>query len=179
MKKRWILLFTVIFLLAACGNTKGENLPKASETVTVYESEDTFSHNMEGVSLMFDYTIQKVTGKVMESGSTDVEPGNFILEIKGTIKNEFNQIIYYTPDFTIQTPEQTEIEQLSTSVENEQIMVNPQMETTFTVTYIIPKQLYKENSSLNIRIPAAFKEPDSESSGDALGDFANWEIPIK
>lgn len=179
MKKRWILLLMLIFLLASCGNTEGKNLPKASETITVYESEDTFSHNMEGVTLMFDYNIQKVTGKVVESGTTNVEPGNFLLEINGKIKNEFSQIIYYTPDFTIQTLDQTDIEQLSTSVENGQILVNPQMETTFKVVYLIPKQFYGANTSLNLRVPAAFKEPDSESSGDALGDFADWEIPIK
>ena len=44
---------------------------------------------------------------------------------------------------------------------------------------VIPQNVYDENKSLNLKVPAAFKEPESESSGDALGDFANWEIPIK
>lgn len=170
MKKRWMLLIALIFVLAACGKEVEETISEeADETSTVFESEEPLTHNMEGVALKLDYKIQKVSA----------EPGELILEINGTLENEFSQVVYYTPDFTVQTPEQEEIEQLTSSVENEQIMVNPQMETTFNVTYLIPQHIYDENTSLNIRVPAAFKEPESESSGDALGDFANWEIPIK
>ncbi|MEK5079786.1 hypothetical protein MKX73_12740 [Solibacillus sp. FSL W7-1436] len=170
MKKRWMVLIALIFVLAACGKEVEETISEeADETSTVFESEEPLTHNMEGVALKLDYKIQKVSA----------EPGELILEINGTLENEFSQVVYYTPDFTVQTPEQEEIEQLTSSVENEQIMVNPQMETTFNVTYLIPQHIYDENTSLNIRVPAAFKEPESESSGDALGDFANWEIPIK
>ncbi|MGN7476624.1 hypothetical protein ACTHOQ_02120 [Solibacillus silvestris] len=180
MKKRWLVLaFMLIFLLAACGNTDEENLPHASETVAVYESDETFTHNMEGVTLMFDYSIEKVSGKVMESKSTNLQPGDFILEISGTIQNDFDQMIYYTPNFNIVTLQNVKVEQLSSSFENEQILVNPQMETNFSVAYLLPGQLYSENASLNVHVPAAFKEPNSESSGDALGDSANWQIPIK
>ncbi|MER2047515.1 MAG: hypothetical protein ABTA23_04725 [Solibacillus sp.] len=169
MKKRWMLLLILILVLAACGKEEKETLLETDGTSTVYESEESLTHSMEGVTLKLDYTVNKVSA----------EPGELILEIKGTIENEYSQIVYYTPDFTIQTLEQDEIEQLSSSVENEQIMVNPQMETTFNVTYFIPQHIYDENKSLNMRVPAAFKEPESESSGDALGDFATWEIPIK
>ncbi|WP_079525596.1 hypothetical protein [Solibacillus isronensis] len=169
MKKRWMLFFMLILVLAACGKEVEESTSEANETATVYESEESLTHYMEGVTLKLDYKIQKVSA----------EPGELMLEINGNIENEYSQIVYYTPDFTIQTPEQEDIEQLSSSVENEQIMVNPQMETTFKVTYLIPQNVYDENKSLNLKVPAAFKEPKSESSGDALGDFANWEIPIK
>ena len=169
MKKRWMLLLILILVLAACGEEEEETLLETDGTSTVYESEESLTHNMEGVTLKLDYTVNKVSA----------EPGELILEINGNIENEYSQIVYYTPDFTIQTSEQEDIEQLSSSVENEQIMVNPQMETTFKVTYLIPQNVYDENKSLNLKVPAAFKEPESESSGDALGDFANWVIPIK
>ena len=170
MKKKWMSLFMLILVLGACGKEEEEPLSETEETATtVYESEESLTHTMEGVTLKLDYTVQKVSA----------EPGDLILEINGKIENEFSQIVYYTPDFTIQTSEQDEIEQLSSSVENEQILVNPQMETDFTVSYLIPQLTYDENSTLNLQIPAAFKEPDSESSGDALGDSAKWEIPIK
>ena len=169
MKKRWILFFMLILVLAACGKEVVETTSEADETATVYESEEPLTHNMEGVTLKLDYKIQKVSA----------EPGELMLEISGNIKNEYSQIVYYTPEFTIQTPDQEEIEQLSSSVENGQIMVNPQMKTTFHVSYLIPQHIYDENTSLNLLVPAAFKEPESESSGDALGDTANWEIPIK
>ena len=44
--------------------------------------------------------------------------------------------------------------------------------------YLLTKADYEANTELNLRVPAAFKEPGSESSGDALGDFTNWQIPI-
>ncbi|MEK4385265.1 hypothetical protein MKZ25_05600 [Solibacillus sp. FSL W7-1464] len=169
MKKRWMSLLILILVLAACGKEVAETDSATDGSATVFESEESLTHNMEGVALNLDYTLQKVSA----------EPGELILEINGTLENEYSQIVYFTPDFTIQTPEQDEIEQLSSSVENGQIMVNPQMETTFNVTYLIPQHVYDENSSLNLQVPAAYKEPESDSPGDALGDFANWEIPIK
>lgn len=169
MKKRWILMFVFILVLAACGKEVEEAVTETDGSSTVFENDEPLTHHMEGVTLNLDYKIQKVSA----------EPGELILEISGNIKNEYSQIVYYTPEFTIQTPDQEEIEQLSSSVENGQIMVNPQMETTFNVSYLIPQHIYDENTSLNLLVPAAFKEPESESSGDALGDTANWEIPIK
>mgnify|MGYP006393973369 CR=1 FL=1 len=180
LKSVWInVMMMGAFILAACGNTSDKSLSDASETNIVYENDDIISHNLEGVTVSFDYQIQKVTNSEMLSQSTNLQSGDYLLEISGEIQNEFEQIIYYTPHFDIETSEKVKIEQLSSTVVDEQILVNPQMETTFTVVYLIPKEQYNENEFLNLYAPAAFKEANSESSGDALGDSANWQIPIK
>ncbi len=180
LKSVWInVVIMSAFILAACGNTSNENLSDAGETNIVYENDEMISHNLEGVTVSFDYQIQKITNSEMLSQSTNLQSGDYLLEVSGEIYNDFEQMIYYTPHFNIETSEKVKIEQLSSTVGDEQILVNPQMKTNFTVVYLIPKEQYNENAFLNLRVPAAFKEPDSESSGDALGDSVNWEIPIK
>ena len=180
LKSVWfnVMMMSVIFL-AACGNTNDESLTDAGETNIVYENDEVISHNLEGVTVSLDYQIQKVTNSEMLAQSTNLQSGDYLLEVSGEIHNEFEQMVYYTPHFNIETPDNVKIEQLSSTVGDEQILVNPQMKTNFTVVYLIPEEQYNKNESLNLQAPAVFKEPDSESSGDALGDSSNWEIPIK
>lgn len=177
--KNFLILCLLTVVLAACGSATNEALPKDSETVSVYRNDHTLTHSMEGVKLALDYEVKKITGKVVASGSTTLEPGVFMIELTGTLYNQFEQVVYYTPSFNLQTSEGTLLEQLSTTEEQEQLDVAPGTQKTFTTVYLLTKAAYEGNTKLNLRVPAAFKEPGSESSGDALGDFTNWQIPIK
>ena len=177
--KNFLILCLLTVVLAACGSATNEALPKDSETVSVYRNDHTLTHSMEGVKLALDYEVKKITGKVVASGSTTLEPGDFMIELTGTLDNQFEQVVYYAPSFNLQTSEGALLEQLSTTVEQEQLDVAPSTQKTFTTVYLLTKADYEANTELNLRVPAAFKEPGSESSGDALGDFTNWQIPIK
>ena len=180
LKNVWItVMMTSALMLAGCGNTSEESPTDAGETNIVYENDEMISHNLEGVTVSLDYQIQKVTNSEMLSQSTNLQSGDYLLEISGEIHNDFEQMIYYTPHFDIETSEKVKLEQLSSTVGDKQILVNPGMATKFTVVYLIPEEQYSENELLNLHAPAAFKEPDSESSGDALGYSTNWQIPIK
>ena len=177
--KKYFLLGLTSLVLFACGNSSEDNLPNDSEMVSVYSNEHTLMHNMEGVQLSLDYEVVKITEEVVNSSSIDLQPSDFLLEIKGTIQNDFDRTIYYTPDFTLEASTQDVLEKVSSSVETKQMTIESGEQATFTTVYVIPKELYGKIDDLTFHVPAAFKEPDSKDSGDALGDSTHWQIPIK
>lgn len=178
VQKLLILIFSVV-LLAACGNAPTKEVSNNSETISVYENASALTHNMEGVKLKIDYEVKKITGKVEKLNENSLTPGDFLLEVTGEIRNDFERTIYYTPTFIVQSDSQVQFEEIASSVEVEQLQLEPTTKETFTITYVIPKESYGQFSSLNFVVPAAFSEPNSVSSGDALGDSTTWEIPIK
>ena len=177
MKKLFVPCLVAV-VLVACGSSANETLLNDRETVTVYNNDHTLIHQMEGVNLTLDYNVQEIIGKVVGSDSTSLEPGDFLIEMTGTLNNNFEDVIYYDASFTLQTNDGLTLEQVSSSVE-QQLEVASGTQKTFTTVYVISDADYESNSELNLRVPAAFKEPNSESSGDALGDFTIWQIPIK
>ena len=177
--KKFLVPCLLAVILTACGSSANEDLPKDSETVSVYQNDHTFTHSMEGVQLVLDYEVKKITEKVVAATSTTLEPGDYIIELTGTVDNQFEQVVYYDPNFNLQTSNDTVLKQISSTVDEEQLEVAPGTQKIFTTVYLLKKADYEGNTELNLRVPAAFKEPNSESSGDALGDFTNWQIPIK
>lgn len=176
--RKFLVLCLLTIVLSACGSSTNEDVPKDSETVSVYQNDQTLTHSMEGVQLALDYEVKKITGKVVASGSTTLAPGDFMIELTGTLDNHFEQVIYYEPNFDLQTSQGTVLEQISSTVD-QQLEVAAGEQQTFTTVYLIKKEDYESHTELNLRVPTAFKEPNSESSGDALGDFTTWQIPIK
>lgn len=177
--RNFLVLCLLTVVLTACGSSTNADLPKDSEMVSVYRNDHTLTHSMEGVHLALDYEVKKITGKVVASDSTTLEPGDFIIELTGTLDNNFEQVVYYDLSFNLQTTKGINLEQISSTVDEVQLDVASGTKKTFTTVYLLTKVDYEGNTELNLWVPAAFKEPNSESSGDALGDFTNWQIPIK
>lgn len=166
-------------LLAACGNAPTKEASNNSEAVAVYKNASALTHHMEGVKLEIDYEVKEITGKAEKMNGSTLQSGDYLLEVTGKILNDFERTIYYTPAFNVQSDSQVQFKEIASSVEVEQLELEPTKTETFTITYVIPKKYYNQFSSLNIMVPAAFSEPNSVSSGDALGDSTTLEMPIK
>ena len=157
--QRLLYLFLLLsVLLVACNTTAMEE----QDTSILYTSERTLKQNFEGVTLLIDYTVHEKDQLIG-------------LEVTGTIQNGFSQMIYYTPEFIVETASGEQFKNDGVT----EISLAPENELTFTEFIEISQEAYDQNDFMHFFVPAAFKEPGSVSSGDALGDTVWWELPIK
>lgn len=158
MRRLIYLALLVFILLAACNVNEQEE----HDTSTLYTHERELKQNFEGVTLTMTYVVRQ-------------EGDALGLEITGTVYNGFTKKVYYTPDFAVETAEGDRFE----GEEMVEIALEPEQEQTFIQRIELTQLAYEDNEFINLFVPATFKEPGSESSGDALGDTVWWELPIK
>lgn len=159
--KRVILtvLLAVVFLLGAC-NTQ-TNVEQGNRDV-LYTHDRELKQNFEGVQLTMNYIVERVGDTVA-------------LQTTGTLVNDFSAEVYYTPAFIVEDEEGNQF----ASSDVQQIALVPAQELTFTEVIELPASVYETNESIRFFVPAVFTQPNSTSSGDALGDMVWWELPLK
>lgn len=156
----YVFLLVIVLALGAC-NTKEVDESQGSSDI-LYTHTRELKQNFEGVQLTMSYVVQDAGDQVA-------------LQVSGTLVNGFSADVYYTPAFLAEDRDGTQYE----SSDVQEILLAPAQELTFTEVIELPVAVYEANDYIRFFVPAAFTQPGSVSSGDALGDTVWWELPLK
>ena len=178
MNKSFYLLFSIIFLLVGCNTTTestGQN--------TLFHSNHEFSHDMEGVNVKLTYHVHQLQNLSEIEEQNGIELNSIILEGQVNLHNNTDRTIYYTPSFYAVSDSGKRFDNTANSlgIENVEtpIILKAGEQAQFLIAFNLPDAVYKTIETLDVTVPVPFKEPNSISSGDALGDTTVWTIPIK
>ena len=179
MKRLLVLVIIVVFVITGCGKDTQERI----DNHLLYTHKQTLEHSMEGVIFEMNYLVQQLQSLTQIQQQQAIKEDSVMIEMNAKVINTTDGMIYYTPNFYVQTVTGERFEnvaqQLGYEENSEQYEVPSGEEKVFTIAFKIPKTVYDQITTMEFFIPAGFKEPDSESSGDALGDTATWQLPIK
>lgn len=177
--KQLILPFLVInLLLAGCGQVEED----IGDTL-LYAHSETLAHEMEGVLLDMTYSLSEVQHLSEIQKQHHLEEGSIILEGNVTIQNDTDHPVYYSPSFYAITEDGKRFDNMADQLVQTDVTapytIKAGQEIEFVIAFNLPKQIYNTVDSLDLTVPVAFKEPDSVSSGDALGDTTTWNLPLR
>ena len=177
-KSFYLLLFSITWLLVGC-NTTTESIDQSM----LFHSNQVLSHNMEGVNIKLSYHVQQLQNLSEIEEQNGIELNSIVIEGQIDIHNKTNRTIYYTPSFYALTNSGERFDNTANllGIENMDIplILDAGEQTQFRIAFNLPEAVYETIDLLDITVPVPFKEPNSESSGDALGDTTIWTIPIK
>lgn len=178
MKKWWMSVAIAALVLSACGEAEQAHDSDELQTVTTYD--ETFTHEMEGVRVTMDgyrvETLKDVTEAQQQNGIIE---GERVLQANITVQNDTTTSIYYAPNvYVFVNDEQlaNEAERLTVGDAVAPVPIEPAANATFTVAFRLPSDVLAQQATM--QIPVAFTEPNSTSSGDALGDFGEWTLSL-
>ncbi|MEE1130552.1 MAG: hypothetical protein UHX00_02860 [Caryophanon sp.] len=168
MKKWFMGVVAAAVVLSSCGT--------AEEGIS-YTNGDDFTHKMEGVNVLLSrYSVASLTDVTEEYEQLGFAVGDMMLSAVLTVQNNTAAPIYYSPNFSLLMGNE---QLMSANFSADSVMIEPGEAAAFNEMYRIPDALYEAERTATMQVPVAFKLPNSTSSGDALGDFGEWTLPMK
>ncbi|MEK4230044.1 hypothetical protein [Solibacillus sp. FSL H8-0538] len=176
------LILPVILLSALLGGC-GKGVEADIGNNLLYSHSEPLMHEMEGVLLEMSYEVSELQNLSEIEKKNEIKKGSVNVAGYLTLRNGTESTIYYTPSFFAETSTGQRFgniaEQLVKSDGKAQFTLEKGEELQFRIAFNLSKSVYKLVDTLEVTVPVAFKEPNSVSSGDALGDTTIWELPIK
>lgn len=180
--KRFVAYSSVVLLLSGCGMDNKNAVDTIDDNV-LYVQEEVLSHEMEQVVVDMTYHVNELVTLSEVEQQNDIEQGSIVVEGNVVLTNGTDRTIYYTPTFYAETEDgqrfENEAERLGMNDVTVPIILDAGEKSEFRIAFNLPSVTYESISELDVTVPVAFKEPDSDSSGDALGDTTIWTIQLK